>query len=66
MAGIKFDFNIGDSNVEAKLKDIRNSVNEASKVIQNLGKNFDVSTPKAKIEALKTVIKDMTDATPAR
>ena len=60
MAGIKFDFNIGDSNVEAKLKDIRNSVNEASKVIQNLGKNFDVSTPKAKIEALKTVINDMT------
>lgn len=58
MAGIKFDFDISSANLKPKLEEIRASVNNTAKVIQSIGKNFDVSTPQAKIKALQTIIND--------
>ena len=58
MAGLHFDVTADNSNFLKKMDEIQNSVETASKVLDNLGKNFDLSTTENKILALGTVIKN--------
>lgn len=59
MAGIKFDFAIGDENFKQKMNDIRQSVSETARVMQRLSSDgIDVSTLNARIKAVEGIIKD--------
>lgn len=56
--GLHFDISANDSNFIQRLNEIKSGVKAASDVIQNLGKNFDVSTVENKVIALNKVIRD--------
>ena len=60
MAGLKFDFTIGDENLQHKLDEVRQSVSQTAKVIEKLTRDgFDTSTMESKVQTLETVIGQM-------
>jgi DNA repair exonuclease SbcCD ATPase subunit len=63
MAGLKFDFTIGDENLQHKLDEVRQSVSQTAKVIEKLTRDgFDTSTMESKVQTLETVIGQMENA----
>lgn len=58
MAGIHFDITADNSSFMEKLKQVQQGVNQTSKVIEQVGKNFDVSTLENRVVSLNRVIKD--------
>lgn len=57
MAGLHFEFTANNSTFLKKVDEIQSSVETASKVLDNLNKNFDLSSTENKILALGKVIK---------
>lgn len=56
--GLYFDISADNSNFIQRLNEIKSGVKAASDVIQNLGRDFDVSTVENKVVALNKVIRD--------
>ena len=56
--GLYFDISADNSNFIQRLNEIKSGVKAASDVIQNLGRDFDVSTVENKVIALNKVIRD--------
>ena len=52
MSGLHFAVTADNTDFINKMNEVKESVKESSGVISTLGKDFDVSTPEAKIDAL--------------
>lgn len=57
MGGLHFAVTADNTDFINKMNEVRESVKESSGVISKLGKDFDVSTPEAKIDALNKAIR---------
>lgn len=58
MGGLHFDISADNSNFIQRLNEIKSGVKSASNTIQDLSKNFDVSTVENKVITLNKVIRD--------
>ena len=61
MASIKFDITGDNKNFLDSMKQVRDDVSRTSKIIEEVGKNFNIATVDEKIEALSKVIRDNED-----
>lgn len=61
MASIKFDITGDNKNFLDSMKQVRDDVSRTSKIIEEVGKNFNIATVDDKIEALSKVIRDNED-----
>ena len=57
MSGLHFAVTADNTDFINKMNEVKESVKESSGVISKLGKDFDVSTPEAKIDALNKAIR---------
>ena len=57
MSGLHFAVTADNTDFINKMNEVKESVKESSGVISTLGKDFDVSTPEAKIDALNKAIR---------
>lgn len=58
MPGLDFSFTADTADFSRKVRAIRAELTEADKVIKEVGKNFDISTPQASLGALQKVIRE--------
>lgn len=61
MAGIKFDITGDNRNFLDSMKEVQDDVRKTSKIIESVGKNFDISSVDEKIVSLTKVIRQNED-----
>ena len=61
MAGIKFDITGDNRNFLDSMKQVQDDVRKTSKIIESVGKNFDISSVDEKIVSLTKVIRQNED-----
>lgn len=62
MAGIKFDITGDNRNFLASMQEVQDDVRKTSKVLESVGKNFDISSVDDKIVSLTKVIRSNAEA----